>query len=353
MGMTNDHAAQKVILEGDYTNAFNSISRGAVLRAKELVPSTLPYTLQAYKQATTLFFGDFRLTSECGVQQGDPLGPLLFSIAIHDLAVSLQSEMKVWYLDDVTVGGEPSDVLMDLRKIQSESKDIGLSLNNSKSEVIIIGADREQADSIASDFLEVAPGIKIVPLEKATLLGSPLADEGISGIIEEKVKALERVKENLRHVGTHNSLYLLKNCFLLPKLLYTLRTVPTWKNSEALRSFDSDQRKILEETLNVKIDDLQWQQAALPVKMGGLGIRKIEDLAIPGYFSSLHAACELSSSILPGVRTLDVAMNSEAGGLWEAASSTTEVPSEPAKQKSWDRPIAERTYLSIINRRVH
>ena len=214
----DDHAAPKVIFKGDYTNAFNSISRRAVLRkTKELVPSALPYTLQAYKQATTLFFGDFRLTSECGVQQGDPLGPLLFSIAIHDLAVSLQSEMKVWYLDDVTVGGEPSDVLMDLRKIQSESKEIGLSLNNSESEVIIIGANREQADIIASDFLEVAPGIKIVPHEKATLLGSPLADEGISGIIDDKVEALERLKENLTYIGKDNSLYLLKNCFLLPK----------------------------------------------------------------------------------------------------------------------------------------
>ena len=146
MGMTNDHAAQKVILEGDYTNAFNSISRRAMLRAKELVPSTLPYTLQAYKQATTLFFGNFRLTSEYGVQQDDPLGPLLFSIAFHDLVASLQSERKVWYLDDVTVGGEPTDVLADFRKIQSESKEIGLSLNNSKSKLIIIGANREQAD---------------------------------------------------------------------------------------------------------------------------------------------------------------------------------------------------------------
>ena len=100
--------------------------------------------------------------------------------------------------------------------------------------------------------------------------------------------------------------------------------------------------------MNLKIDDLRWQQASLPVKMEGLGIRKVEDLAIPGYFSSLHSALELSSSILPGVKTLDVKMNKQAGGLWEAASKTTELPSDPAKQNSCDRPIAERTYQTVI-----
>ena len=344
-----EHDAPKVILKGDYTNAFNSISRVAVLnKTKELVPSALPYALQAYKQPTTLFFGDFQLKSECGVQQGDPLGPLLFSIAIHELAASLQSELNVWYLDDVTVGGEPSVVLADLRKIQSVSQQIGLSLNNSKSEIIIIGGNRQQAESIASEFLDVAPGIKIVPLEEATLLGSPLVDEGIPAIIKEKTEALERVRKNLTDIGTHNSLYLLKNCFLLPKLLYTLRTVPTWKNPEMLRAFDELQRKILEETLNVDINEPRWRQASLPVKKGGLGIRKVEDLALPGYFSSLHSVRELSSILLPGEQTLDIGMSYQAAALWEVASGTTALPSEPEKQQSWDRAIAQQTYQSLI-----
>ena len=67
-----------------------------------------------------------------------------------------------------------------------------------------------------------------------------------------KVEALERMRENLKHIGIHNSLFLLKNCYLLTKLLYTLRTVPTWQDREALEKFDETQRKILEETLKIK-----------------------------------------------------------------------------------------------------
>ena len=117
---------------------------------------------------------------------------------------------------------------------------------------------------------------------------------------------------------------------------------------EALKTFDEIQKKALEETLNVKLEPNQWQQASLPVKSGGLGIRKIEDLAIPAYFSSLHAAQELSNSILPGDQSLDIEMSTEAAGMWEAASNTTEIPSDPATQKSWDMPITKKTYQTLI-----
>ena len=106
-----------------------------------------------------------------------------------------------------------------------------------------------------------------------------------------KVEALERLRENLKHIGTHNSLFLLKNCYLLPKLLYTLRTVPTWQNREALEKFDETQRKILEETLNISLKDKAWNQATLPVKNGGLGIREATDIAVTAYFSSLSFCC--------------------------------------------------------------
>eukprot|EP00731_Ephydatia_muelleri_P031035 Em0022g549a len=48
-----------------------------------------------------------KITSECGVQQDDPLGPLLFSLALHKLVSSIDADdgcsdllLQTWYLDD-------------------------------------------------------------------------------------------------------------------------------------------------------------------------------------------------------------------------------------------------------------
>ena len=41
-----------------------------------------------------------------GAQQGDPLGPLLFCLAVHELLSALKSELALGYLDDIEIGGD-------------------------------------------------------------------------------------------------------------------------------------------------------------------------------------------------------------------------------------------------------
>ena len=54
------------------------------------------------------------------MQQGDPLGPLLFCLAIHCHCEHLRSLLCVMYLDDVSVGGSMDDVLHDLDVIKAD-----------------------------------------------------------------------------------------------------------------------------------------------------------------------------------------------------------------------------------------
>ena len=84
-------STDSVAVKVDFQNAFNTISRDAVLReAREPFPAVARWVTWCYQCPTNLQFGDAILQSSTGVQQGDPLGPLLFSAGVQPLAVALR-----------------------------------------------------------------------------------------------------------------------------------------------------------------------------------------------------------------------------------------------------------------------
>ncbi|XP_049886408.1 uncharacterized protein LOC126380870 [Pectinophora gossypiella] len=125
--------SDSIVLKLDICNAFNTLERDVLLsEVKEKVPSLYPFLHQVYKPSSKLFFNDDLIYSQVGAQQGDPLGPLIFSLAIHKIIVELKSTLNIWYLDDGTIGGKPEDVLQDLETLIPRFKDLGLVVNPSK-----------------------------------------------------------------------------------------------------------------------------------------------------------------------------------------------------------------------------
>ena len=97
-------ASNKLMLMLDFKNAFNSLRRDKMLQSViKFAPSFFRFVQSAYEKPFCLFCGDHILQSAEGVQQGDPMGRLLFCISIHDLVSKLQSELIVFYLDDGTI----------------------------------------------------------------------------------------------------------------------------------------------------------------------------------------------------------------------------------------------------------
>ena len=93
-----------VLVKLDFSNAFNSIHRREMLLAvHSRMPELYSFCCSAYNQPSVLFFGQYTVQSQEGVQQGDPIGPLLFCNTIQPLLSSLRSNLNIGYLDDVTL----------------------------------------------------------------------------------------------------------------------------------------------------------------------------------------------------------------------------------------------------------
>ena len=67
---------------------------------KDHAPELIQFVHSAYSQPSMLFCGHHVLHSAEGVQQGDPLGPLLFCLAIQPIICILHSDFQVFYLVD-------------------------------------------------------------------------------------------------------------------------------------------------------------------------------------------------------------------------------------------------------------
>ena len=72
----------------------------------------------------------------------------------------------------------------------------------------------------------------------------------------------------------HDALILLKASFSAPKMMHIMRRSPC-ANHPALAEYDNVVRKGICAIANLDLSDLQWLQASIPVKEGGLEVRRV------------------------------------------------------------------------------
>ena len=266
---------------------------------------------------------------------GDPLGPLLFSLGLRRLTAALPATPRsVWYLDDGTLGGPISLVKAAFDRVVSFAGTIGMTVNVAKTEVCPISGPFD-VDSICAAF----GGAKVIPYSELELLGSPIgpidSPDQLSGSVEIHLEQIATLGQSLQGLSSHHRLFLLNYCVGIPRLLYMIRSSPCFLVPEVLRNIDASFRQFLTETLNIQLDDKAWRQASLPVKAGGLGVRRIEDLALPAYLSS----------------SVGLLVSAALEAWFAAAGNGVDPPTQPSasRQSSWDTPLVTHALKDLLS----
>lgn len=323
----------KTIVKVDIRNAFNSVRRDIVLeQVLAKCPEMFPMLRQAFSAETPLFTGTEVVKSCTSLQQGDPLAPLWFALAIDQCIRPISSEINIWYLDDGVLGGTPETIATELNTLRGKLLDIGLQINTAKCEVTFLGKRGSQQHRDALTHVrQFLPDLKEVDPNELTLLGSPLSEGGLESAIETAKNDINILCQRILSLDAHTAMFFLTNYVSAPQLTYLLRSAPVFKRKQKLSEIDDLLRAILSQTVNVHMRDDMWEQATLPTRHGGLGIRRLTDLAIPCFISSVKSCASLMSQITPPSQEAEgLSLVDEAVESFKSETSCQEVPEDNA-----------------------
>jgi hypothetical protein len=267
----------------DLHNAFNSGDRPSIASSvASFAPTFYKAATWAYNSPSLLVLPDGSvIASSKGVRQGDPIGPLLFSLSfrptLEELARKLPGATLVAYLDDLYILSKDQGSLGIAREVLEKSP---YKLNLAKSKELAIKDLKDQ-------------GLKTL----GTYIG-PL--EGKRKFLEEKLDTLQQAIATLQDLPKQHSLLLLRGSIHL-LLRHLLRQL----NPEGLSDLWGKADILIKEAIMTLVDrnpaeipqEPDPYLLPLPVRAGGLGLPLHKELAQGLYQASKETARKILEEI--------------------------------------------------------
>ncbi|XP_026397441.1 uncharacterized protein LOC113292800 isoform X1 [Papaver somniferum] len=287
----------------DFSNSFNLVDRYTLIReVRTHFPSIAKWVEFCYSSPSRLYYNDVVLSSAKGVQQGDPLVPLLFVLALHPLISQIASqctlEFNSWYLDDGTLADDTLEVEKALKIIQNKGPKRGLYLNLSKTELFWPSPDPRCSEDglFPANIGKASTGVK--------LLGGPVSLDAqfCSNMVLNRVdKTIQMMQKIKKLQDPQCELLLMRNCTGVSRLYFTLRTTSPLEIHAVTSRFDEHLFQYLRHIIvgdGAGLGLVQQRLVTLPIKDGGLGVYTMVDIGTYCNLASTAQTQQLQHTIL-------------------------------------------------------
>ena len=270
------------------------------------------------------------------MQQGDPLGPLLFAIGLHPLIQQVQADGVIhrWYLDDGVMLAPTPTLEAAMACITQSFPSAGLQINLRKTTLWGPSASPEAQAALPADSFLRRVSIKS-SRDVLCVLGVPVVALGnetalkthITTVAHEMAAQMQLVSMLPDKQVAHS---ILRVCLGPVKASYLLRTVPYVHTKGMVAVLEAAQRASWATVVGGNLSPQAWIQSTMPISQGGCGLHLASNVGLSGRVSSILAFLTNGPATLGADAALGDRLRSEIP-LVNAIRNATSQVFEPVK----------------------